>query len=60
MVLGLILAIGMARTHRDRRWTSQATVDQVNEGHPAIAAAIDETIDRAAFIASDGLVRSGT
>jgi hypothetical protein len=32
VVLALILAIGMAWSHLYRRWTGQATVDEVNEG----------------------------
>lgn len=32
IVLALILAIGMAWAHLYRRWTGQATVDEVNEG----------------------------
>lgn len=32
VVLALILAIGMAWAHIYRRWTGQATVDEVNEG----------------------------
>jgi hypothetical protein len=32
VVLSLILAIGMAWSHLYRRWTGQATVDEVNEG----------------------------
>lgn len=32
IVLALILAIGMAWSHLYRRWTGQATVDEVNEG----------------------------
>jgi hypothetical protein len=32
VVLSLILAIGMAWAHLYRRWTGQATVDEVNEG----------------------------
>jgi hypothetical protein len=31
VVLGLIMAIGMAWAHLYRRWTGQATVDEVNE-----------------------------
>ena len=32
VVLALIMAIGMAWAHLYRRWTGQATVDEVNEG----------------------------
>jgi hypothetical protein len=32
IVLALVLAIGMAWSHLYRRWTGQATVDEVNEG----------------------------
>lgn len=31
-VLALILSLGMAWSHLYRRWTGQATVDEVNEG----------------------------